>query len=199
MLFDEPCRPGLVVGVRPLPTCWFRADPGGRVGDDEFPGLAANGFRAALDEPDDGIEDFRRGVEIAAMHAHLGSVEADHHTGVFRELQLRDGLQPAAAKQLEEAGFSQLLLCVWRDVQIPRPARDDSVEQSELHPLLQRLKHRAGPATKFFSFSAQMSVDTSISVGVMRMRLTDDGRPPRDRFEMVPAVETTVPRLVCSM
>jgi hypothetical protein len=31
------------------------------------------------------------------------------------------------------------------------------------------------------------------------MTLTDDGRPPRDLLETVPAVEITVPFFVCSM
>jgi hypothetical protein len=34
--------------------------------------------------------------------------------------------------------------------------------------------------------------------GVMRMLLTDEGRPPRMRFDTVPAVEMTVPLRVCS-
>jgi hypothetical protein len=33
----------------------------------------------------------------------------------------------------------------------------------------------------------------------MSMTLTDEGLPPRERFEIVPAVEITVPFLVCSM
>jgi hypothetical protein len=44
-----------------------------------------------------------------------------------------------------------------------------------------------------------MRVETSILSGVMRMLFTDPGRPPRARFEMVPAVEMTVPFFVCSM
>jgi hypothetical protein len=32
-----------------------------------------------------------------------------------------------------------------------------------------------------------------------RITLTDDGRPPRERLEIVPAVEITVPLRVCSM
>jgi hypothetical protein len=31
------------------------------------------------------------------------------------------------------------------------------------------------------------------------MTLTEDGRPPRDLFDTVPAVEITVPFRVCSM
>lgn len=66
-------------------------------------------------------------------------------------------------------------------------------------PVPYRLKHFAGPATKFDSFSDQSIVETSISAGVMRMLFTEDGRPPRERFEIVPAVEMMVPRFVCSM
>jgi hypothetical protein len=40
---------------------------------------------------------------------------------------------------------------------------------------------------------------TSIVSPVIVMRFTDDGRPPRERFDTVPAVEMTVPFLVCSM
>ena len=39
----------------------------------------------------------------------------------------------------------------------------------------------------------------SMSVAVTRMLFTDDGRPPRERLLIVPDVDTTVPRLVCSM
>jgi hypothetical protein len=33
----------------------------------------------------------------------------------------------------------------------------------------------------------------------MSITLTEEGRPPRDLFEIVPAVEITVPFRVCSM
>jgi hypothetical protein len=33
----------------------------------------------------------------------------------------------------------------------------------------------------------------------MSITLTEDGRPPRERFDIVPAVEITVPFRVCSM
>jgi hypothetical protein len=45
----------------------------------------------------------------------------------------------------------------------------------------------------------QTSVETSIAFVVMRMLFTEPGRPPRALFEIVPAVEMTVPFLVCSM
>jgi len=64
---------------------------------------------------------------------------------------------------------------------------------------LQRSKHLDGPGTKPRSAPDQTSVETSIAAVVMRMLLTEPGRPPRARFEIVPAVEMTVPFLVCSM
>jgi hypothetical protein len=44
-----------------------------------------------------------------------------------------------------------------------------------------------------------MCVVTSIVFSLIAITFTDDGRPPRDRFETVPAVEITVPFRVCSM
>jgi hypothetical protein len=35
--------------------------------------------------------------------------------------------------------------------------------------------------------------------GWISITFTDDGRPPRDLLDTVPAVEITVPRRVCSM
>jgi len=40
---------------------------------------------------------------------------------------------------------------------------------------------------------------TSIVWDLMSMTFTEEGRPPRDLLEIVPAVEITVPFLVCSM
>jgi hypothetical protein len=39
---------------------------------------------------------------------------------------------------------------------------------------------------------------TSMVALAMRITFTDPGRPPRERFDTVPAVEITVPRRVCS-
>ena len=44
----------------------------------------------------------------------------------------------------------------------------------------------------------RLLMDTSMLTGEIVSTLTDDGLPPRDRFETVPAVEITVPRFVCS-
>ena len=63
----------------------------------------------------------------------------------------------------------------------------------------QRAKHLTGPGVKPRTSADQTSVDTSMFSGVMLMLLTDDGRPPRIRLDTVPAVEITVPFLVCSM
>ena len=49
-----------------------------------------------------------------------------------------------------------------------------------------------------WSADDQTCVTMRISAGVIVMTLRLDGRPPRDRFETVPAVEITVPFRVCS-
>ena len=64
---------------------------------------------------------------------------------------------------------------------------------------LQRAKHFDGPGTKPRSSADQTSVETSIVSVVIRMLLTEPGRPPRALFEIVPDVEMTVPFFVCSM
>lgn len=50
-----------------------------------------------------------------------------------------------------------------------------------------------------FPESDQMFVVTSICAGRIRITFTDDGLPPRERLDTVPAVEITVPFFVCSM
>ena len=62
----------------------------------------------------------------------------------------------------------------------------------------QRAKHCEAPGTKFRIASDQIEVDTSIVDVESVMTFTDDGRPPRDLLETVPAVEMTVPFFVCS-
>ena len=47
--------------------------------------------------------------------------------------------------------------------------------------------------------SDQMRVVTSIVSFPMLITLTEEGRPPRERLDTVPAVEMTVPFLVCSI
>ena len=85
----------------------------------------------------------------------------------------------------------------------PRPGRRLEIEYKLYlaagEKLSQRSKQRCGPATKVLLSSDQIRVVTSIVFSVMLMTFTDDGLPPRDRLDTVPAVEITVPFLVCSM
>ena len=54
------------------------------------------------------------------------------------------------------------------------------------------------PGSKVRLAVVHTCVCTTISAGVTSIRLNDDGRPPRERLETVPAVEITTPLLVCS-
>ena len=63
----------------------------------------------------------------------------------------------------------------------------------------QRSKQRCGPGTNVRLSSDQMRVVTSMVSFPIVITFTDDGRPPRERLDTVPAVEITVPFLVCSM
>lgn len=63
----------------------------------------------------------------------------------------------------------------------------------------QRSKQRCGPGTNVRLSSDQILVVTSIVFLPMLITFTDEGRPPRDRLDTVPAVEITVPFRVCSM
>ncbi len=63
----------------------------------------------------------------------------------------------------------------------------------------ERSKQRWGPCKKVFLSSDQTRVVTSIVSEPILISFTEDGRPPRDRFDTVPAVEITVPFFVCSM
>lgn len=85
-----------------------------------------------------------------------------------------------------------------RDIKRQTELRGIRMDCPTCEPVPYLLKHCTGPATKFAASSDQTRVDTSISVGMMLMLFTDDGRPPRERSEMVPAVEMIVPLFVCS-
>lgn len=63
----------------------------------------------------------------------------------------------------------------------------------------ERSKQRCGPGTKLPDSLDQMRVVTSIVFGPMLITLTDEGLPPRDLDDTVPAVEITVPLRVCSI
>ena len=63
----------------------------------------------------------------------------------------------------------------------------------------QRSKQRCGPATNVRLSSDQIRVVTSMVLSEMLITFTDDGLPPRDLLDTVPAVDITVPFFVCSM
>ena len=150
------------------------------------------GARGPLDEGDDGAEDGLRRAEVALVHAQLLAAEAHHDVAIAREPA------PAQARQSETAQQGEQLVGVLRR----------GVSQNELQlrgiataaqQVGQRAKHLTGPDTKPPLAAFQTSVDTSMFSCVMLMLFTDEGRPPRIRFDTVPAVEITVPFLVCSM
>ena len=151
---------------------------------------AALGPRPALDESDDRLVNVRRRREIPFVHAKLGAAPADHHVGVAREPARRDTLESERAEPREKVVGRAQLPGVELEHELRRVA---SSEQR-----FQRVKHCSGPGENARVSLDQTSVDTSISLSLMRMLFTDDGRPPRDRSLIVPEIEMTVPRCVCS-
>jgi hypothetical protein len=160
--------------------------------DDDVAAGAAVGPGAAFDECDNAAKDGFGRDEVPFVDAKLAVAEAHHHVAVSREPKARDGLEPELPQPGEElvggGGGNGL------EEEVELCVVDAATEQAR-----QRLKHLLGPGTKLRSWSDQTSVATSICCGEMRMLFTDDGRPPRIRFDTVPAVEMTVPFFVCSM
>ena len=125
------------------------------------------------------------------MNAKLAPTEADHHCAVPREAAGVEAFQAQRAQAAEQ--FRR------------RTGRRGELEDElggvvalAAEKVAQRAKHCDAPATKVRIFTDQTEVETSISVGETVITFSEDGRPPRDRFETVPAVEITVPFLVCS-
>src|SRR5205085_1509825 len=73
VLLDQAGGPGFVIGMCALAPLQFFGCSRRSVRDDELPCLAPNGLRAPLDNPDNGVEDLRWGIQIAAMKTHLGA------------------------------------------------------------------------------------------------------------------------------
>ena len=119
--------------------------------------------------------------------------------GNCAQLSTKAGRIELAVRARELANHVQVL----RTANRPRPRRRLEIEYKlYLAPgekLSQRSKQRCGPATKVLLSSDQIRVVTSIVFSVILITFTDDGLPPRDRLDTVPAVEITVPFLVCSM
>src|SRR5207253_9793214 len=114
------------------------------VGDDELCRLPPNRPRPALDEANNRVEHRWRGAEISLVNTNFLSAEADHDAGVFRQCAAIDACESA---RLE------------RDEQLVGAARSRLEPKIELrgvrgnspapNPVLYRLKHLTGPATKF--------------------------------------------------
>ena len=182
-----------IIGMGPLATIGARRRPlHERKGDDHALRRSSLGSRPPFHEHDDRTKHrFGRG-EIALVRAQLGAGVAHHHGPVARQAHARDALQAELSKAGKElvgvARFtaieSQLDLC----------CIDASAKETR-----QRLKHFVGPGTKSLSDCDHSRVATSILSSESRMLFTDEGLPPRMRFETVPAVEMTVPFFVCSM
>src|SRR6185369_11921218 len=132
------------------------------------------------------------GAEIALVHAQLLTAEAHHHVAVARELAPAQPRQSESTQQRE-----QLVGVLGRGIrQTELQLRDVATPAQQAR---QRAKHLTGPDANSPLAAFQTSVDTSMFSCVMLMLLTDEGRPPRIRFDTVPAVEITVPFFVCSM
>src|SRR5690606_28714080 len=132
----------------------------------------------------------RRG-QVSLVHPQVAPAEADHHGTVAREAH---ALEPRGQPEFPQA-HQQLSLVLRRRVQL----QDELVPVASVpYPLHQRSKHLVTPGSKVPPDVDQTYTCTSIAPGVTEMTFTDDGRPPRDRFDTVPAVEITVPLFVCS-
>ena len=165
-----------------------------RMRDDDALRRPPLGTRRALDEGDDRAQHRVGSVEVALVHAQLARRRSSPSrcgcasVGSARSARARARAGAPAARRRRAA----------------RPALEPELELRRIvaptaKESRQRAKHLAGPDTKPPEAAFQTSVDTSIFSGVMLMLLTDDGRPPRMRLDIVPAVEITVPFFVCSM
>ena len=160
--------------------------------DDHALGRAPFRTRAAFDEGDDRTKHGLRRGEVALVHAQLVAAVAHHDVAIAREPTTPQPSQSETPQQREQF--------------VGIPGRGVGQHELQLRGIAsaaqqagQRVKHLTGPETNPPLAAFQTSVDTSMFSGVMLMLLTDEGRPPRIRFDTVPAVEITVPFLVCSM
>ena len=187
-------RQGLVIGVRLLTSSCLRR----RLdleGDDLPSRRASLGACPALDESHDRLVHVERRRQVSRVHAKALTLEAHHDVTVSRQTAIVDASQPQHAKSNEELdgiGWHSRA----RRVELERELRRIASPREDGR---QRAKHFTGPATNVPSSFDHTNVDTSMSFSVMRMLLTDDGLPPRERLLIVPDVEMIVPRFVCSM
>ena len=125
------------------------------------------------------------------MDAQLTPAEADDDGAIAREPTGIEALQSERAEAGEQLGRRP----GWRGELEDELGGVWTVAEEEV---AQRAKHCDAPATKVRILSDHTDVETSIVVGDRVMTFTDDGRPPRERLDTVPAVEMTVPFFVCS-
>jgi len=135
------------------------------------------------------------GAERTRVHAEALPLKAHHHVAVPRETAVADAPKSERAKPDEELDGVRGRRRDGR-VELERELRRIATPREDRG---QRAKHFTGPAMNVRSSFDHTNVDTSMSCSLMRMLLTDDGRPPRDRLLIVPDVEMIVPRFVCSM
>ena len=168
-----------------------RRRPLDRIGEDRTPRRRAVGPRATAGEGDDRGQHRGRRAQKRFVDAELASAEADDDRSIPG--------QPAGVEALEAEGAEA------REQLDRRSGRRGELED-ELsgvgtvapEEVAQRAKHCEAPGTKVRILSDQIEVETSIEDEPRVITFTDDGRPPRDRFDTVPAVEITVPFFVCS-
>src|SRR6185437_399017 len=146
--------------------------------------------RPAPNERHDRPPHVGRRPQVTLVDAENGAVVAHHHRSIIRELAPLDTrIEPQRAQSPEK----RRPVVRWR-VEYQLQLRSGSSHQFSDH----RSNVCVGPSRNALSRADQMSVCTSMRPGSSAMTLIDDGRPPRDRSDNVPAVDTTVPPRVCS-
>ena len=143
-----------------------------------------------LNEIDDCAEDLLGCIEKAAMDANFRSRVTDNDSPILRQPNRESVVEPKPLKDSSQiVGVARTRLELQRKLKL-KPKSDQAAERS---------KQRWGPCTKVFLSSDQIRVVTSMVSGPILISFTEEGRPPRDRLDTVPAVEITVPLRVCSM
>src|SRR5690242_4319264 len=149
--------------------------------------LAPRAPRPAPHEDDDRAPDVGRRRQIRLVNAQRAAAKAHHHAAILRELALLDARIQAKRAQSPQQRGAVARRHIERQLQLSGRAEQQSPD------------HRSnvcdGPSTNAPSRVDQMSVWTSILPGSSAMTLMEDGRPPRDRSDTVPAVDRKSTRL----
>ena len=142
-------------------------------------------------EGDDRREHLVRCGEKSFVHPQLPATEAHHDGTIPGEPAGIEALQTEGTEAGEQLGRRSGRRCELED-------ELGGVGTVAAKKVTQRAKHCEAPGTKVRILSDHTEVETSMVDGESVITFTDDGRPPRDRFDTVPAVEMTVPFFVCS-